>query len=305
MLLLINYDDKHELLGLSVNISAHFSKIVVIQSIPSTELHTGTELHKELENLDAWHARGLMPELHNVITKSELLELLLKLEETARLEGDWPVLHFETHGNQQGLGLASGEFITWDELKIPLVNLNIQTRNNLLVVLAACYGAYLTSALVPTDRAPCWGLIGPNEVMYDSVLLKSFLEFYTELFATGNGSASLKRLNATVRSDKPSFTFSQCEFMFKMVYHKYLQNYFSPPVLKKRAIDLYHEAKRRGAAPAGGPGEIKRNLLRTREDYFLSHRENFFMFDLYPENRKRFSVTYQDVLNFNELLTGL
>ncbi len=271
---------------------------MVIQSIPPEEFHTGTKLHEDLETLNTWHAKGLTSVLHNVITRSELLELFSDLEEKARLEGEWPVLHFETHGNQQGLGLASGEFMTWAELKIPLAKLNIQTQNNLIVVLAACYGAYLTSTLVPTDRAPCWGLIGPNEAMYPNDLLKSFLAFYTEFFATGNGSASLRRLNAAVSTDKLSYTFSQCEFMFKMVYHKYLQELFSPRVLKKRALDLYLETKRRGAAPAGGPGVIKRQLLKTREEYFPLHREKFFMFDLYPENRKRFTVTYEDVINF-------
>jgi hypothetical protein len=298
VLLLKNYDHKHASLGTLVSISAHFSKIAVIQSIPSNELHTGTKLHEDLETLGAWNAKGLKSELHNVITMRELLGLLSELNEKARLEGDWPVLHFETHGNHEGLGLASGEFITWAELKIPLAELNIQTQNNLIVVVAACYGAYLTSALVPTDRAPCWGLVGPNEAMYPDDLLRSFLEFYTELFATGNGSASLKRLNAAVSSDKLSYTFSQCEFMFKMVYHKYLQDNFAPRALKKRALALYLETKRRGAAPVGGVGEIKRRLLKSREDYFPRHRENFFMFDLYPKNRERFPVTYQDVLNF-------
>lgn len=281
-----------------MSLSAHFSKIIVIQSIPRNELRTGTKLHEDLETLDVWYERGLKPELKNATTRNDLLELLSELTDKARLEGDWPVLHFESHGNQQGLGLASGEFISWDELKKPLADLNIQTRNNLLVVLAACYGAYLMTTLVPTDRAPCWGLVGPNEAMYPDVLLKSFLEFYAELLATGNGTASLKRLNTAVRGGKLTYTFSQCEFMFKLVYHKYLQNYFSPRVLKKRALDLYHEAARRGAAPAGGPGEIKKKLLRTREEYFPRHREKFFMMDLYPENHNRFRVTYQDVLDF-------
>ncbi len=283
-----------------MSISANFSKIVVIQSIPPDELHTGTKLHEDLETLDAWHAKGLKSELHNVITRSELLGLLSALEEKARLEGDWPILHFETHGNPQGLVLASAAdaLVTWDVLKTPLVKLNIQTHNNLIVVLAACYGAHLTSSLVPTDRAPCWGLVGPNEAMYPDDLLRSFLEFYTELFATGNGSASLRRLNAAVSTEKLSYTFAQCEFMFKMVYQKYLQNNFAPRALKNWALAMYLETKRRGAAPAGGVGEIKRRLIRTREDYFPRHREKFFMFDLYPENRKRFTVTYQDVLDF-------
>jgi hypothetical protein len=279
--------------------SNYFSKIVIAQSIPSAEMHTGTMLHEDIKTLNAWHNRGLNTELVNIHSKNELLDLISRLEDEARLSAEWPVLHIEAHGNRNGLGLSSGNFITWQELKVPLINLNIQTRNNLLVVLSACYGAYLTKVVVPTDRSPCWGLVGPSEEISASVLLASFTEFYNELFATGNGTAALRSLNNAVSMDMLTYSFTQCELFFKIVYNRYLKDNFTPKSLKLRAGELYQRAKGLGAAPSGGPGEVKRKLLRDRERYFERHQKNFFMWDLYPENRNRFKVTYRDVLEFS------
>jgi len=268
-----------------------------VQSLSEGEMHTGTRLHEDLETLDVWHNRGLNPELRNIPSKDDLMNLLRDLKEEARLSAQWPVLHIEVHGNRDGIVLASGDFISWQELKIPLIELNIATRNNLLVVLSACYGAYLTKTIIPTDRAPCWGLVGPHEEMSAGALLSSFQEFYSELFATGNGDQALKRLNDAVRSENLSYLFSQCESFFKMVYKAYFRDYFSPKALKLRAGELYKRAKEMGGTPKLSPGEIKRKLLQEKEPSFEKHCEQFFMYDLYRENRKRFRVTYQDILN--------
>lgn len=278
--------------------SARFSKIVVIQSIPEGELHTGTRLHEDMQIRELYHDRGFNPELHNITSTKELRDLLSELEQKARRDGDWPILHVEAHGNTDGLVLASKEFISWEALKPALIALNVATKNNLLLTLAACYGGYLTKTLLPLERAPCWALVGPVEGISAGALLDSFIEFYDELYATGNGSAALKRLNTSVNADKLSYTFSQCAQMFKLVYRRYLEEQFSPKVLRKRVESVNLQLKQQGRPPKGGLAEIKKKLLSTRELYFNKHKEIFFMTDLYPENSKRFMVTYQDVLHF-------
>ena len=233
------------------------NKIVIVQSLSEDEMHTGTRLHEDLETLDVWHDRGLNPELRNIHSKDDLINLLRDLREEAQLSAQWPVLHLEMHGNKDGVVLASGDFLSWQELKIPLSELNVATRNNLLVVLSACYGAYLTTAIIPSDRAPCWGLVGPHEEMSAGALLSSFQEFYSELFATGNGYQALKRLNDAVDSKKLSYLFTQCRSFFKDVYKDYFRNYYSPKALKLRVGELYKRMKEMGEIPKLGPGGNK------------------------------------------------
>lgn len=55
---------------------------------------------------------------------------------------------------------------------------------------------------------------------------------------------------------------------------------------------------------------IQAGVLRPTADrrytgvLFLKHREKFFMYDLYPENRERFPVAYPDVLDFKPFRHG-
>jgi hypothetical protein len=44
-------------------------------------------------------------------------------------------------------------------------------------------------------------------------------------------------------------------------------------------------------------GELKRKLKSTQKDFFEKFRSKFFMIDLFPENKRRFLVTYEDVIN--------
>jgi len=137
--------------------SARFSKIVVIQSIPEGELHTGTRLHEDMQIREVYHDRGFNPELHNITSTKELRDLLSELEQKARRDGDWPILHVEAHGNTDGLVLASKEFISWEALKPALIALNVATKNNLLLTLAACYGGHLDEDTHPTRKSPLLG----------------------------------------------------------------------------------------------------------------------------------------------------
>jgi hypothetical protein len=43
-------------------------------------------------------------------------------------------------------------------------------------------------------------------------------------------------------------------------------------------------------------GELKRRLKSPRKDFFEKHKTEYFMIDLFPENKRRFKVTYQDVI---------
>ena len=283
--------------GIKRKIGVRFSKIVVIQSLKSNDMKTGSLLHEDLETMEKWHARGLKLDFHNVGCRAELTSLLSAIEQEVRTEEEVPVLHFEMHGSRHGLALVSGEVITWDELKTHLIQINILTRNNLLITLAACYGAYLSQVLLPTDRTPCWGLVGPKEEILPCDLLKSYLEFYREIFETGNGSNALKRLNDAINPKKQTYSLTQCEFFFKLVYSRYLKDNFAPRALKVRAGELYLRTKAAGKN-VKHPKEIKKYLLQSREEFFEKHLEHFFMMDLYPENRGRFNVTYADVLKF-------
>jgi len=64
-----------------------------------------------------------------------------------------PVLHFSAHGNNSGIELTDGTFITWSQLEPVLEAFNCELQGNLCVCMSSCNG-YLsaTHALGSADR---------------------------------------------------------------------------------------------------------------------------------------------------------
>lgn len=280
--------------------SAHFDTIVIIQSIPPGENQTGARLHEDLDILNVAYDRNLHLKFFDVHTKIEFLELLTAIKNEARTYGNKPVLHIETHGSsdKKGLVLSSDEYVSWLELKPFLIEINVATRNNLLVFMAACNGAHLTEVVDLTDRSPCWGLAGPTKSVLPSNLLRSFYEFYKELLSSGSGGKAVLALNSISGNGEIEYSFTNSEMFFEKVYLNYLKKYCTKSALEDRAKSMYKKLKKDGMATKQSVGQLKRMLKRTQEDYFNKYKNQFFMIDLYPENIKRFTVEYKKLINF-------
>src|SRR5437870_5816121 len=138
--------------------SSSLSKIAVLQSLPHGEMQTGRRVFEDLQPLNVFYGRGLTIQFYDVPTKAKFLAALSQLA-TDAANGIYPLLHIDCHGatDQTGIVLGDGSFLPWSDLKPYFISINVATRCNLLIVLAACYGGYLAQILLPTDRAPCWG----------------------------------------------------------------------------------------------------------------------------------------------------
>lgn len=93
-----------------------------------------------------------------------------------------PILHLEAHGSNLGLegpnGSGDKELLSWGELTKPFQGLNLATRCNLIVVVAACTGFAGIQALVKGPRAPAVALVGPDTTVMPKELLEGTKEFY-------------------------------------------------------------------------------------------------------------------------------
>lgn len=202
-------------------------------------------------------------------------------------------MHIEAHGNKTGLKLADEKDIDWQELKAPLSNLNIATQNNLLIVLGACYGADISSMILPYDRAPCWGLIAPTEEMDAGPMFDSFHAFYSKLLETYESYEAIKALNELIKPPAHYFM-TTSEMLFEEAFKSYFIRCCTGPELKKRALKIRNDLIAMGAAIVPDLGTIKRGLKKTKKT-FERYKRTFFMIDLYPENERRFRIKYSDI----------
>ena len=155
---------------------ALFNKISVVQSLSDNDLHTGTKVKDDIELYNFAYRRDLQIELFDASNKKEFFDIINNLTDDALNHGSFPVLHIEAHGSsdKQGVVLQSNEFISWTDLKPYLINLNTATRLNLLLVFSLCHGAHFTRHLNPSDRAPCWGLVGPTKALEGPDTIRKF-----------------------------------------------------------------------------------------------------------------------------------
>jgi len=102
--------------------------------------------------------------LHVVQSRAQFLEALRSIAKEARLHAHWPILHIEAHGDFTGIYVTSGEYLPWGEFKDELTAINENSRLNLLVMMAACQGAWLSKVIASQVRVVslncCDGQIG-------------------------------------------------------------------------------------------------------------------------------------------------
>jgi Txe/YoeB family toxin of Txe-Axe toxin-antitoxin module len=281
---------------LTTSLKATFDKIIIIQSLKGYK--TGNKLQDDLSTLTVFTDGVVSSELIDVDNKKEFLSLLFNIREDVLNEKYMPIIHVEAHGNadNNGLILASEESITWEEMKIPLAEINAVTHLNLVVCISACYGGSLASMLRTNDRAPCFFLVGPKKEMYPDDLLKDFTGFYEEILKTQSGSRAIKRLNKNLPGNDAKYFFTTAERFFELIWIQYLRVYCSKENLDKRANKILNKLKETPHKYLPSINDLKNLLVKIHSKKFDESKEIFFMMDLFQDNRDRFLVDYKKIL---------
>jgi hypothetical protein len=278
-------------------INANFNKIIIIQSLK--DFHTGNKLQDDLNVLTIFTEGVVSSELVDVGNKKEFLESLTEIKKDIQDDKYRPIIHIEAHGDEDNIILASGELIPWQEMKIPLAEINEATRFNLIVCISACYGVCLAKAFTINDRAPWLALLGPKEEMYPENLLKDYTGFYENILKTDNSSMAkaLERLNDDLtKKYNAKYLFINAKMLFEWSWIKYLRDDCSNVNLNKRANEILKKLRKEPPKYLPSRNDIKKDILKDRPKSFSKSKEIFFMMDLFKENQDRFLVDYEKIL---------
>lgn len=269
-----------------------FNRIYVIESLPANDEKTGTRLHYDLLQWQSYRFEGFKSVLLEPQNKQEwVVDMTGILKDTAN-KGTLPIIHFEVHGSttKDGLILASGELVSWEELSNILTRINIASRMNLFVSLAVCHGAYLLTQYHLDQRAFCYGVLGSFDVLKVNDLKIRFNEFYEELFSSFDINKAYQRLlnaNSEVQVDY------ECISALEIFYRNY-RNYIltqvnNPERVKERALEaakqsgiiLLTRQQRRAHQRA-----FSKKLQQTKNEFYVEHSTKFLMTDLFPERKE-------------------
>lgn len=269
-----------------------FNRIYVVESLPAHEEKTGTQLHNDLLQWQKFRFEGFQSVLLEPKNKQEWEKYMVRILEDTANKGVLPIIHFEIHGstNKDGLVLASGELVSWEEMGNILTRINIASRMNLFVSLAVCHGAYLLTQYHLDHRAFCYGVLGSFDVLKVNDLKIRFNEFYEELFTSFDINKAYQRLlnaNSEVQVDY------ECISALEIFYRNY-RNYIltqvnNPERVKERALEAAEQSghilltrqQRRAHQRA-----FSKKLHQKKNEFYVEHSTKFLMTDLFPERKE-------------------
>ena len=173
-----------------------FNQILVVDSIPTGEFNTAKRLFEDLKTYASAYSPS--PAVHYVRVESgdELIQCISMCRMNADEQDIIPMLHIECHGDEDGFQFADGSLADWDELKLPITELNVATRLNLLIAVAACTGGALGKVVRMSDRAPFWGLIGPTKTLTAATLERAYRALYLTLLSTKSPAKAVEAMDA-------------------------------------------------------------------------------------------------------------
>jgi len=187
--------------------------IVIIESLRDGEEKTGTKIFNEIIKYKVFENHNLSRKIFNINTKKEFFDVFDIIIGDAKNK-KFPILHFETHGSEDGIQLASYEIVTWNELLEKTRELNIVLKNTLVVILGMCFGNTLIAKINPSDRAPFKAIIGTFDKISVWELLIAFDEFYNNYFFSFLLDESVDKMNQILEKDNPTFFVLTSDFCF-------------------------------------------------------------------------------------------
>ncbi|WP_199118919.1 hypothetical protein [Pedobacter sp. ASV28] len=194
-----------------------YNGIVVIQSLPDDEKQTGTILYDDIiaRRCDQ---NGHGKYFYNPSSKNELIEVLNIICDNVLNDDLLPILHFEIHGSEHGLGLKNGDFVVWKELQEYCRLINVKTKNQLIVTLATCWGSSIWKMIDIGIPAPYWGYIGPREKIGAGDIMEDFGEFYDSLLTEQSWDKALERL--VENGNRKKYIYLHCKGIFEYYIEK-------------------------------------------------------------------------------------
>ena len=162
---------------------------IILDCLTSSDLQTARRLYEDVMHLDG----GIN---YQKIDSVDTLRKVLARIKLDCSKGMLTIIHIEAHGDSNKgiqIGGKKGVF-SWKELVDSLREINIQTKNNTVVILAACEGLYAILQVRIFQPTPFAFLIGSQDKISAGDLDKHMIKFYSTLVKTGSAAVAMNEI---------------------------------------------------------------------------------------------------------------
>lgn len=209
--------------------------IVVIQSLPKDDKKTGKELFDDTIKMHIDYKQPtrikMTYQFHDVEGKISFVEMLRFYGINSQYIIGGIVIYLEMHGasDKRGLILRDGSFISWEEIVDLLRVININTKNNLYITMATCYGRYLFEGAHSHKKSPYSGYISASK----EVMAKEIIDDFTIIFETLIASGNLVYSYLELEKNGSNFYYMDSKRTFEVNFEAFKNN----PNFKKQVLD--------------------------------------------------------------------
>jgi hypothetical protein len=243
--------------------------IYILQSLEKTDPKTGELLSKALtgkiinEFTAIRNRDGLFIRLNEIISECTILN-------------GYFVLHFDCHGNEDGIGLYDEnnhqEFVEWEELRQAFRKMYELTHIKPLISLSCCKGFSAVKLLTRFEPCPFKEIAGS---LIDVPFGDSVNGFYM-LYQLLQSGMSLVEAGARVHSDYPKLKFIAypADHLFELGWVAYKESQLIDSKLKERKSNILAGIEKGQGFP---PTVIQIDLIdkKLRPESFEDDRERF------------------------------
>jgi hypothetical protein len=283
---------------MAYNTSFSFDSVAIIESLRPRDLRTGLDLFETTLAPASVLDPGFESELYEPTSARELFANLNAILENTRRYRRAPIIHIETHGNEKGIILRSGELVEWSDVASALAAINQASEMNLIVVAAMCHGWHMVSILRPTDRAPAFGIIGAPTAVSAVDLFRAMKKFYSALLDEPH---DLHRGMSAANEGAPIkdwlYRMEGAELMLCRIFRNYFESLTTEETQPQRVSRLVADLARANGLDVVQTMQLRREITEKLDDHahwFDHYRKHFLMLDLFPANGPRFPLRYED-----------
>ena len=265
--------------------------LIIFDALAETEMQTGRRLHEDLIDYCLEIGRQGYCTYYSIKSKQMLIAALKLVLTECRAGVLYPVLHFECHGDpERGLYVhASKEYVGWDELVRHITEINQATRNNVGIVLAACYGFEISKFVTFTAPCPFNFVIAAQDVIQVGQLQDVVMDFYKTTVKSGDLQSGLVAL------DNQLMLFHSGEWFFSTLASYMIKNF--------SAVARSEMVEQMVTNEVAKIGYQNRELLReqrAKAKKFLKSPQNFYKLMSQTFLHNKIPISYEDFHAFVE-----
>lgn len=286
----------------------NINHIIIIDCLHSNDMQTARKLEEDINDfLNSNHNQKTNKIALKIIKcndKTSLISNLQQINNSCINNNIRPLLHFESHASDDFLTVnvptnelhnpKEDNLITWRELYNKLSNINLNTKNTLLIHFAACLSDAIYDHVDLFMPCPAYAILAATKEVTTRTIQKGYYELYKKLIETGEYKKALDNFSLSV--EYQSFSYNVAHDIFRRGFIQLIKGYADPDKYPKVLDILVNRAiKETGKKENELRYVIKENMIKPIYPFAEKVKLKFLMLDKFPDKE------LEDLLNLKEI----